>query len=227
MVAILSLMSFLALFDLLFDSEVTLYFITILIMYNILLINLVGGAFVSHMMILSVVLLLIWIVMAAVFSDEPFVIIGCLIFLIAVMFLNGFTFYNREYHQREICNLERIANKEIKDTENLVSNLLPAHVYRKIRDPENTEAISENLEECTLLYADVCGFTKWCSDKLPIDVVSGLSELFANFDKLCVKYQSYKVCTIGDCYVVMSYNEPSNGSERGKKDIALECLGVV
>ena len=132
MVIILSLISFLCLFDLMFDGEVTLYFITILIMYNILLINLVGGAFVSHMMILSVTCILLWIALVVAFTDEPFTVMENLIFLIAVMFLNGFTFYKREYHQRDICNLERIANKEIKDTENLVSNLLPPHVYRKM-----------------------------------------------------------------------------------------------
>ena len=228
MVAILSLMSVLALFDLIYESDVTLYFMTILIMYNVLLINLCGGAFVSHMMILSVVCLLLWLVLAAVFAgDEPFVVIGNLIFIVAVMFLNGFTFYNREYHQREINNLEKIANKEIKDTEDLVSNLMPAHVYRKVKDPENTEAITENLTETTLLYADVCGFTAWCSTKKPVEVVSGLSELFAKFDKLCLKYQAYKVCTIGDCYVIQSYIEPEDGKTRDSDHIARECLNIV
>ena len=89
MVIILSLISFLCLFDLMFDGEVTLYFITILIMYNILLINLVGGAFVSHMMILSVTCILLWIALVVAFTDEPFTVMENLIFLIAVMFLNG------------------------------------------------------------------------------------------------------------------------------------------
>ena len=102
MVSIFSLISFLCLFDLIFDGEVTLYFITTLIMYNILLINLVGGAFVSHMMILSVICLLLWIALATALTNEPFIVMENLIFLIAVMFLNGFTFYKREYHQREI-----------------------------------------------------------------------------------------------------------------------------
>ena len=34
-----------------------------------------------------------------------------------------------------------------------------------------------------------------------------LSKLFTEFDKACVKHNLYKVCTIGDCYVAMSYVE--------------------
>ena len=32
-----------------------------------------------------------------------------------------------------------------------------------------------------------------------------LSEMFTRFDKMCLKYDIYKVYTIGDCYVAMTY----------------------
>lgn len=32
-----------------------------------------------------------------------------------------------------------------------------------------------------------------------------LQELFIKFDKACIKNDLYKVCTIGDCYVAMSF----------------------
>ena len=55
------------------------------------------------------------------------------------------------------------------------------------------------------MYADIKGFTAY-SDKHkdnPRKVVMMLSQLFTQFDKETVQFNVYKVCTIGDCYVVM------------------------
>ena len=130
-------MSFLALFDIMFESETPPDFVTIALMYNILLINLVSGAFVCHMVILSAFCLVIWIALAVIFTEDVFVMLVNISFLIVVIYLNGFTFYNREFHQREIYNVEQVVAIEIKATEDLVMNLLPKHVYAKVHDPEN------------------------------------------------------------------------------------------
>ena len=57
----------------------------------------------------------------------------------------------------------------------------------------------------TLLYTDMVGFTEFSKNSKPADVVQLLSRLFSKFDQLCEQIGVYKVHTIGDCYVVMSY----------------------
>jgi len=58
-----------------------------------------------------------------------------------------------------------------------------------------------------------------------------LSKLFTRFDKLCIKYQIYKVYTIGDCYVALSYIDKSNRNP-GKEcidmvDMALKMIDII
>ena len=55
------------------------------------------------------------------------------------------------------------------------------------------------------MFADIAGFTKYSSSVTPEDVVNMLRNLFTEFDKMCIQYKVYKVYTIGDCYVVISF----------------------
>ena len=48
-----------------------------------------------------------------------------------------------------------------------------------------------------------------------------LSDLFTEFDKICVNHKVYKVHTIGDCYVVMGLMNVH------KRDNVQECLNVI
>lgn len=43
--------------------------------------------------------------------------------------------------------------------------------------------IAENYENSTVLFADLAGFTSWCSDKTPEDVFRLLEGVFASFDR--------------------------------------------
>ena len=56
-----------------------------------------------------------------------------------------------------------------------------------------------------MLFADIKGFTSYSSQTTPAGVVKMLRLLFEEFDKLCLKYNVYKVYTIGDCYVVLGF----------------------
>ena len=93
---------------------------------------------------------------------------------------------------------------------------MPKHAYENIKANRNA---TDKLDNVTMLYADIVGFTSWSSDKSPPEVVEMLSNLFASFDKLCELYELYKVHTIGDCYVVMGYK----GDDEEERDFAHEC----
>ena len=77
------------------------------------------------------------------------------------------------------------------------------------------------FHDVTLLFADIAGFTKFASEALADEVVKLLSKLCTEFDKMCLKYQVYKVYTIGDGYVVMEF------TDKDKRNPGKEAKNVV
>jgi phospholipid-transporting ATPase len=123
-----------------------------------------------------------------------------------------------EMQERKVFNINKFALKEIKNTEKLLNQMIPTQVLRNLHKDITT---TDRYFDVTIIYADICGFTSWSSTKEPIEVVSMLSKLFSNFDHLCVRHNVYKVHTIGDCYVILSFTD---GEQR---DIAKECINMV
>jgi class 3 adenylate cyclase len=85
-----------------------------------------------------------------------------------------------------------------------VDRLLPKHIKGV------ATASTEKYQNVTLLFADIVGFTEYSAGKNPRQVVEMLSQLFTAFDKECNKLNLYKLYTIGDCYVVMSFLDKNN-----------------
>jgi hypothetical protein len=52
-----------------------------------------------------------------------------------------------------------------------------------------------------VLFADIAGFTAWCSPREPSEVFHLLEAIFYVFDTLAKSLGVYKIETIGDCYV--------------------------
>ena len=120
-------------------------------------------------------------------------------FYIILLFI---TTYQIEYKQKTNLIIRSEASKELNKTEQLLMQLMPPHVLRNL---EEEKSVTDRMSNVTLLYADIVGFTAWSSIREPQEVVGMLSELFTRFDKMCLEFNVYKVHTIGDCYVAMSY----------------------
>ena len=103
---------------------------------------------------------------------------------------------------RRQYNQQRIIEVEIEKTEDLLGKLVPLHVLAGIK---NDQRVVDSLDNVTLLYTDMVGFTEFSKNTKPQEVVNLLSRLFSKFDQLCEQIGVYKVHTIGDCYVIMSY----------------------
>lgn len=78
-----------------------------------------------------------------------------------------------------------------KELSKIVSELLPKHAYEKLKTQnfENRLELTDVFEQCTILFADIKGFTEF-SDKPenreePQNVVRMLRSLFEEFDLLC------------------------------------------
>lgn len=59
------------------------------------------------------------------------------------------------------------------------------------------------LPDVTMLFADIAGFTEYSKTVSPEQVMDMLKHLFVEFDKLCLDFETYKLYTIGDCYVAI------------------------
>ena len=82
----------------------------------------------------------------------------------------------------------------------LTANTLPAPIVRAIASRQyNFVKVYEN---CTLLQADMVGFTPLSSKYPPERVLGILSDIFEEFDELCEQNSVDKVKTIGDAYIV-------------------------
>ena len=58
-----------------------------------------------------------------------------------------------------------------------------------------------------------------------------LRELFSNFDKSCLRNRCYKVCTIGDCYVAIGFDDSRkrNPLQEAKNliELGLEMVAII
>ncbi|GBP17032.1 Adenylate cyclase type 9 [Eumeta japonica] len=61
-----------------------------------------------------------------------------------------------------------------------------------------------SMDNVSILFADIVGFTKMSSNKTAEELVSILNDLFEKFDELCQIHGCEKISTLGDCYYCVS-----------------------
>jgi class 3 adenylate cyclase len=101
---------------------------------------------------------------------------------------------------------EFLANRELGEerqlSDDLLHNILPEPIAQRLR--ENPTAIAESVDNATVLFADIVGFTPFSSELPPSEVVELLDLLFGKFDDLCEDRGIEKVKTIGDAYMAVA-----------------------
>jgi len=104
----------------------------------------------------------------------------------------------KRWRDRERRYLERIELEKAKH-EALLRNILPGEIVTRLNDGE--VVIADRVEEATILFADLVGFTAAASQVTPAVLVNVLNRIFSAFDDLCRKFQIEKIKTIGDAYM--------------------------
>lgn len=148
------------------------------------------------------------------------------IYLFFILF-NLIIYYSKYINQItliRIYNNLNLGEKKNNEIEDFVDRLLPKHVQENINSKDGE--LGESYENVTLLFADISGFTNYSAGKTPKEVVKMLSELFKDFDKVCNDMDLYKVCTIGDCYVVMGFLDKNNRKSIGEEAIDVIRMGL-
>ncbi|HEX8026163.1 MAG TPA: adenylate/guanylate cyclase domain-containing protein [Candidatus Limnocylindrales bacterium] len=87
------------------------------------------------------------------------------------------------------------------ENEALLLNILPRSIAERLRGGETV--IADRLEDMTVLFADVVGFTELSSRMAAGDVVSLLNRIFTMCDRLADQFRLEKIKTVGDAYMVV------------------------
>ncbi len=107
------------------------------------------------------------------------------------------------YAMREVDRAEKAMEAEYQRSEALLSNILPAPIAKRLKDPARN-IIADKYDDASILFADIAGFTKRASDTAPTDLVRFLDTLYTDLDALVDRHGLEKIKTSGDSYMVVS-----------------------
>jgi len=91
-------------------------------------------------------------------------------------------------------------NEEKELSERLLLNVLPQAIAQRLKAGEHT--IAERVQDASVLFSDIVGFTPLSETMSPEALVSVLDEVFSAFDAAATKHGLEKIKTIGDAYMV-------------------------
>ena len=111
-------------------------------------------------------------------------------------------------------------------SERLLLNILPAPIAERLKRGGGT--IVDALDEATVLFADLAGFTGLAATLPASDTVQLLDDIFTRFDRLADRHGIEKIKTIGDAWMAASgVPEPRPDHIEAAADLALEMLEVI
>jgi adenylate cyclase len=125
------------------------------------------------------------------------------------------------YSLRETARAESAMESEYRRSESLLTNILPASIAERLKDPAH-RIIADKYDDASILFADIAGYTKRASDTPPTELVRFLDALYTDLDALVDRHGLEKVKTSGDSYMVVS------GVPEPREDHleALACLAL-
>ncbi|MGH8597966.1 MAG: adenylate/guanylate cyclase domain-containing protein, partial [Gammaproteobacteria bacterium] len=129
-------------------------------------------------------------------------------------------------YTREIFDAEwhlSLANDRLEE---LLANMLPATIAERLRLEGRTFA--DGYANCSVLFADLVGFTAMSASMPPMTLVKLLDQLFSEFDQLTEELGLEKIKTIGDAYMVAAgLPEPRADHATAIVELALRLRAAV
>mmetsp|Transcript_20925 Transcript_20925/g.43670 ORF Transcript_20925/g.43670 Transcript_20925/m.43670 type:complete len:1240 (-) Transcript_20925:31-3750(-) len=100
--------------------------------------------------------------------------------------------YNRVQREYEMEKEGKLAQTRTRE---FLERLVPASIVPKL---SHGKFIADRLDDISILFVDMVGFTKFSSQLDPDELVMFLNEMYSNFDEVLERYCLYKVEIIGD-----------------------------
>lgn len=107
--------------------------------------------------------------------------------------------YVFERSQRTAFLAKEEIEAEHDRAENLLLNILPIPIARRLKD--SREHIADQIDEVSVLFADIVGFSAQTKLLKPQDLVGMLDSIFTDFDAIMENHGIEKIKTIGDNYM--------------------------
>jgi class 3 adenylate cyclase len=95
-----------------------------------------------------------------------------------------------------------LLERERRRTETLLANLLPEPIAARLKD--GPKVIADGLDEVTVLFADLKGFSGLATEITPEQLVERLDRVFSAFDELAREHGLEKIKTMGDAYMAVA-----------------------
>ncbi|XP_059173415.1 guanylate cyclase soluble subunit alpha-2-like, partial [Physella acuta] len=105
-----------------------------------------------------------------------------------------------EQLKKSIETASKAVDVEKQKNVDLLLEIFPPTIAQKLWRGEEVEPMT--VDDVTMLFSDIVGFTAICSTATPMQVVDMLNSLYTHFDQYCVDIDVYKIETIGDAYCV-------------------------
>jgi class 3 adenylate cyclase len=109
-----------------------------------------------------------------------------------------------------------LANRRLGE---MLENMLPDGVASRLSS--EGRGFADAFPSCSVLYADIVGFTRMSADKSPEEVVTLLNDVFSRFDDLVDEAGVEKIKTVGDAYMVAA------GVPRPRADHAVALVSLA
>lgn len=137
----------------------------------------------------------------------------------------GASLERKRWRDRERHYLVRLA-AEKERSEALLRNILPEPIISRLNGGELV--IADRLEEVTIVFCDLVGFTEVAARTAPPQLVNHLNHLFSAFDALSRRLGIEKIKTIGDAYMAAAgLPEARSDHAEAAAELALGMLDAV
>lgn len=155
----------------------------------------------------------------AVLTCEDAALLEVIVCLLVLPTLQLYAIYHFEWCERGTFTRILASQEENRNITQLLNHMLPQEMLFEMK--LGRLSLAYLYMDMTILFSDIVDFTKYCSEHTPEEAVSLVSLLFHQFDEFTARLGVYKVCTIGDAYVVV--NEPKKRTTNRHAN----CLKIV
>ncbi|NNE23798.1 MAG: response regulator [Rhizobiales bacterium] len=131
----------------------------------------------------------------------------------------------KQWRDREQRYLQRIEYEKDR-ADALLAAVLPRQIVTRLNSGE--KVIADRMDEATILFADIVGFTPLAAQLPPDEIVERLSMVFNAIDQLAVQHGVEKIKTIGDAYMAAAgVPDPNPQSASTMVGFACDMLSVA